>query len=113
MILKATTPVYYPNWIGNRQVFVGTGNGPASYGSTATDTIALSYPFQIDAVLGPAISTDGSTIAVPYPTVAGTPSTWVLRYYALAVATGVWSAINAATDLSGKTFQFAVLGGGA
>ena len=112
MILKTLTPVYYPNLIGNRQVFVGTGSGPASYSSTATDTIALSYPFQIDAVLGPAISTDGSTIAVPYPTTAGNPSTWVLRYYTFTVATGAWGAITT-TDLSAKVFQLAVLGGGA
>jgi hypothetical protein len=110
MYLTALTPVNYPTHIGNRQIFVGTGTGPTLYSSTGTDTITLPYQFQIDSVLGPAVSTDGTTIAVPYPTTAGNPSTWVLRYYTFTAATGAWGAETGA-NLSTKTFQLAVLGG--
>lgn len=53
MILNTLTPVYYPNWIGNRQVYVGTGTGPASYNATNGDPLSVNFtPFFVDFVLG-------------------------------------------------------------
>ncbi len=62
MILQTITPVYYPIHVGNRQIFVGTGNGPKSYDAVNGDPLSVAFtPFFIDDVLGPVISQDATT----------------------------------------------------
>lgn len=110
MILTTTTPVYYPNWIGNRQLYVGTGNGPVLYDAVNGDALSVSFvPFFIDAVLGPSISASGNYIVIPKPITTGKGSTWALYWYAFNKATGAQSA--ASGNLSAEVVQLGVVGG--
>lgn len=111
MILQTITPVYYPNWIGNRQVYCGTGSGPAAYDATNGDPLSVAFsPFFIDDVTGGAhISLSGNYIVIPKPVTTGKGSTWVLYWYAFNKATGALSATSG--NLSAEQVQISVLGG--
>jgi hypothetical protein len=111
MNLVTITPVYYPNWIGNRQVFVGVGNGPTLYDAVNGDALSVSFtPFFIDSVLGaPVISLSGNYVVIPKSVTLGKGSTWVLYWYAFNKATGALSA--ASGNLSAEQVQLSVLGG--
>ena len=110
MILNTITPVYYPIHVGNRQMFVGTGNGPVSYSTTTGDPVSVSFiPFFIDAVLGPCVSVSGNYIAFPQVTTSGKGSVWVLKWFAFNPATGISTA--SAVNLSAEVVQLTVIGG--
>lgn len=111
MILTTITPVYYPNWIGNRQVYVGTGSGPTTYDAVNGDALSVSFtPFFIDSVIGaPTISKSGNYIVIPKPITTGQGATWALYWYAFVKATGAISA--ASGNLSAETVQVSVIGG--
>ena len=111
MIINTITPVYYPNWIGNRQVYVGTGNGPASYNATTGDPLSANFtPFFIDSVLGPCISVSGNYIVFPQISTSGKGGSWVLYWYAFNKSTGALSSASAA-NLSAEVVQLGVVGG--
>ena len=92
----------YPDFVGKRAIFVGSGAGPtAPTNSAATaDTISLALSnYYIDAVLSGA-STDGTTYMVAFPYLSTGPrATWKAFYFTYGTA----APING-TDLSGKTF---------
>lgn len=112
MILNTITPVYYPNFIGNRQVYVGTGNGPKSYDATNGDPLSVAFtPFFIDSTMGPVISQAGTYIAVPRPITTGKGATWALYWYAFTLSTGAWASVAGGTDLSAQVVQLGVVGG--
>ena len=116
MILNTLTPVKYPNWIGNRQVFVGTGTGPASYNQTTGDVLSVSFtPFNIDAVLGVAVTADLKYIGIPAPITIGNSGGWTIFWYnfvASAGATPAWTPLaNNSTALASEQIQLSVLGG--
>jgi len=92
----------YPDFVGKRAIFVGTGAGPtAPTNSAATAdviTLALSN-YYIDCVLSGS-STDGTTFMVAFPYLsAGPRATWKAFYFTVGTA----APING-TDLSAKTF---------
>ena len=111
MILTTLTPVYYPNWIGNRQVFVGTGYGPASYSTATGDILTVSFvPFNIDSVLAPVISVSGNYIVIPKPVAVGKAGGWALFWYNFSTTgTPAWTV--ASGNLSAEQVQIAVVGG--
>jgi hypothetical protein len=110
MILTALTPVYYPTHIGNREIFVGTGNGPTSYNATSGDPLSVNFiPFFIDSVLGPCISVSGNYVVLPQIYVSGKGGSWVLYWYAFNKATGALTA--ASGNLSAEVVQLGVVGG--
>lgn len=116
MNLSTITPVYYPNLIGNRQVYVGTGNGPATYNQTTGDILSVNFtPFNIDAVLGPAVTPDLKFIAIPVPITVGKSGGWTLFWFnfvASAGATPAWTPVaNNSTALALEQIQLSVLGG--
>lgn len=92
----------YPDFVGRRAIFVGSGVGPtAPTNSAATaDVISLALPnYYIDAVLSGA-STDGTTFLIAFPYLATGPrATWKAFYFTYGTA----APING-TDLSSKTF---------
>jgi hypothetical protein len=115
MILTTLTPVKYPIHTGNREVFVGIGNGPASYNQTTGDVLSVaSSPFFIDAVLGLAVTTDGTYIGVPVPIATGNGQGWTIFWYAFATsggATPAWTALGSGASIATKQVQLTVIGG--
>ena len=99
----------YPDFVGKRATFVGTGTGPsAPTNSAATaDVISLALPnYYIDAVLSGS-STDGTTFLIAFPYLSTGPrATWKAFYFTFGTA----APING-TDLSGKTFVVSALVG--
>ena len=115
MILTSLTPVKYPNWIGNRQVFVGTGYGPASYNQTTGDLLSVSFtPFNIDAVLGVAVTTDNTYIGIPVPVAVGNAQGWTIFWFAFVSTVGgtaAWTALGSGSSIATKQVQLTVVGG--
>ena len=115
MILNTLTPVKYPNWIGNRQIYVGTAYGPASYNQTTGDVLSVSFtPFNIDAVLGLAVTTDGTYIGIPVPVAVGNAQGWTIFWYAFATSGGgtpAWAALGSGASIATKQVQLTVVGG--
>lgn len=86
----------YPDYVGRRAIFVGSGPGPTN--STALDPVSLALSsWYIDAILDGA-STDGLYYVQATPTQIGPRGTWNLSYYA--VSNGAKQTGN----LSGSTF---------
>jgi hypothetical protein len=85
----------YPEFIGRRGVFVGSGAGPTS--AATADAVSVAVPnYYIDSVLGGA-STDGNYYVVGFPNGVGPRATWSLLYYNT-------SGTRQTGNLSGSTF---------
>jgi hypothetical protein len=96
----------YPDFVGRRAIFVGTGVGPAAPSATVGDPITLALPnYYIDAILQGS-STDGTTYFVAFPNAVGPRATWSCFYYTKATPTAPIT-----TDLSTKTFVVAAFVG--
>lgn len=95
----------YPDLIGRRQAFCGSGAGPISYNSTTGDPISVpGYERYVDIVLEVPQDPTGTYYAVARPSIAGARATWSLFYYAASNS----AAVGNATNLS--TFNFTVAG---
>jgi hypothetical protein len=91
----------YPDFVGKRAIFVGTGAGPTAPTNVAAtaDVVTLALPnYYIDAILS-GESTDGTTYMVAFPSSAAPRATWRAFYFTYGTA----APINA-VDLSSKTF---------
>ena len=92
----------YPDFIGRRGIFVGSGAGPVS--AATADPISLTLPnYYIDAVLDGA-STDGTTSIQAFPNGVGPRATWSVLYYNTA-------GTQVTGNLSTKTFVISALVG--
>ena len=100
----------YPDRIGKRAAWAGTGNGPTSYvgGNAPTDQVVINqFQFYIDSVNEASISVSGTYYAVAQPSVAGVRATWNLRYFT--TATG--AEVSNTTNLSAEKFILSGFGG--
>ncbi len=99
----------YPDRIGKRFAFVGTGNGPAAY-VTGGDTVTLpSFQNYIDAILSSSIATVSGTYTVrAIPSVGGKRATWKLKWYTTAAPQ---TEVSANTNLSAEVLVVAGFGG--
>jgi len=99
MVVNMTEGLY-PDFVGRRQIFAGSGTGPALY-VTGGDPVTLSNPrLYIDIILsGGALTTDGTYYVLPIASAAGPRATWKLKWYAVNGTTEA----SANTVLSGKT----------
>jgi hypothetical protein len=100
----------YPDRVGKRSIWVGSGNGPASYvgGSAPTDQIIINqFQFYIDAITEISVSVSGTYYAIAQPSVAGVRANWFLRYYT--ASTG--AEVSNATNLSAEKFIISGFGG--
>lgn len=111
----------YPDRVGRRSIWVGTGNGPASYtgGNSPTDAITgLPFQFYIDAVTEISISASGTYYAMAQPSTvpiaaAGTAfvgnprATWNLRYF----TTSNGAEVSNNTNLAAEKFTVSGFGG--
>ena len=106
----------YPDYIGKRWAFCGSGKGPKSYiQKTGTATTAEGGGDPIQAVrfqnyfdvVFPAMSLSGTYAVYPFPVASGARQTWALKWVTISTGTEV----SAATDLSAETVQLAGFGG--
>jgi hypothetical protein len=101
----------YPDRVGKRSIWAGTGNGPASYtgGNSPTDQVLLNagLQFYIDCVTEVTISQSGTYYAVGQPTTAGIRSNWFLRYF----TTTNGAEVGNSTNLSAEKFVLSGFGG--
>jgi hypothetical protein len=94
----------YPDFIGYRQAFAGSGTGPASY-VTGGDPVTLQNPRRfIDVFFGGALTLSGTYYVLPIPAAAEERTTWKAVWR----VTSTNAEVGAAVDLSGETV---VLGG--
>lgn len=92
----------YPDFVGRRALFVGSGSGPNPYVQATGDPVSLNVPnWYIDAICGGVMSTDRTTIAVAGPGGTGTRQTWSLFYVVASTGAPVANGV----DLSAKQFQ--------
>jgi len=100
----------YPDFVGRRALFVGSGTGPVSSSATiaTADQITLALPsYYIDAVLDGA-STDGTTYLQAWASGPGPRATWSVFYYSMSGSpVGPLSGSN----LSTKTFVVSAIVG--
>ena len=109
----------YPDMVGRRRLIVANGVGPTSYtqynattGAGGDGISGLPFQFYIDSIPGIAVSTDGTTVAIPMITAVGARQTWKFRYYNFAnTSPAIGAEVTAATNLSTKSFQFFLIGG--
>jgi len=111
----------YPDMVGRRSLWSGTGNGPTSYtgGNSPTDTIVIDrYQYYIDSVAEISISASGTYYAIAQPgtvpiataaqaSLNNPRATWFLRYFT--TATG--AEVGNHTNLSAEKFTLSGFGG--
>jgi len=104
----------YPDRIGKRFAFSGSGLGPASYVNTGTattsgDPVAIpAFQNYIDSILsGGSLSVSGNYYQRPQSSGAGPRATWVLRYFVTSTNAEVANNVN----LSAETFIVSGFGG--
>ncbi|CAN5951053.1 unnamed protein product [Sphagnum jensenii] len=86
----------YPDFVGKRAIFVGSGTGPTN--ATNPDPVSIAIPsYYVDSILSGA-SIDGLYYIQGFPTATGPRNTWNLVYYS--ASTGAKQTGN----LSGSTF---------
>ena len=97
----------YPDKIGKRFAWCGSGVGPSSYNSTNGDAISLpGFQNQIDSI-APAVTVSKTYLVIGVPATVGKRPTWVLRWYTRSSAVEV---VNG-TDLSAEKVQLFGFGG--
>jgi len=99
----------YPDYIGYRQAFLGSGTGPSSYATNGDPTTLQNARRLIDVIFGPVLTLSNNYFVVPYPAATGERQVWYAKwYYAKSSLGTVWTEVSAATDLSRETV---VMGG--
>jgi hypothetical protein len=94
----------YPDFVGKRQIFAGSGTGPVLYNATTGDVLTLSNPrLYIDAVFGGIQTVGGTYILYPRISAVGERQTWSLHWYV--AATGAEVTTVSATNLSAVQVQ--------
>ena len=97
----------YPDRIGKRFAFAGSGVGPTSYSQTTKDPIALpGFQNYIDVLHG-AATVSGTYTVRPIPSAAGPRATWKLTWVVIATGAEVANGVN----LSAEKVQLGGLGG--
>jgi len=116
MIITPINSAVYPNITGSKDLIVGTGNGPSSYNQTTGDILSVALTgFQIDGVLGPAVTPDLKYIAIPAPIVVGKGGGWTLFWYTLSSQggggqTATWVPLGSGLSISTEQVILTVIG---
>ena len=116
MIITPINSAVYPLIVGSKDLIVGTGNGPSSYNQTTGDILSVALTgFQIDGVLGPAVTPDLKYIAIPAPITVGKGGGWTLFWYTLSSAggggqTATWVPLASASNISTEQVILTVIG---
>lgn len=92
----------YPDLIGRRQAFCGSGAGPSSYSQTTGDVVAVTgYEKYFDIVHNTPQDPTGTYYAQARPSAVGPRATWSLHWFV--VSTG--AEVADSTDLSTYSLQ--------
>lgn len=116
MVITPINSAVYPLIVGSKDLIVGTGNGPSSYNQTTGDILSVALTgFQIDGVLGPAVTPDLKYIAIPAPIVVGKGGGWTLFWYNYSASTGgagtpAWTPLASASNISTEQVILTVIG---
>lgn len=97
----------YPDFVGRRQIFAGSGNGPASY-VTGGDPTTLSNPrLYIDVLFGGVMTVSGNYVVYAVPSGVGIRQTWKLVWFHTTTVGGgvVGAQATAAANLSVEQIQ--------
>jgi hypothetical protein len=93
--------------VGQRQLFVYSAVGPASYSQTTQDPVALPTGVYLDA-MNECLDTTGTYEVIFYPSATNTTrATWTAVWFVVATAAQVANGVN----LSGVKIQFSANGG--
>lgn len=88
----------YPDKIGRRQAFCGTGTGPTSYSQTTKDPLSIpTFQNYIDVVHG-GISVSGTYTVQALPSGPGPRATWKLRWVVFATGAEVANGVNLSAE---------------
>lgn len=88
----------YPDLIGRRQAFAGSGAGPASYSQTTGDVLASpGYDKYYDCVNNTPQDPTGTYYAQARPSAVGARATWSLHWFVVATGAEVANAVNLST----------------
>lgn len=101
------TLVYPPEKVGQREILVVNGTGPASYSQTNGDAILLPPGLYIDWVPSGGLTVSKTYYVRAYPSALGQRSAWTLKWYVTSTAAEVAGAVN----LSAESVQFIMIGG--
>jgi hypothetical protein len=78
----ANAGALYPEFVGRRALFVGSGTGPTLYNSTTGDVVTLAVPnYYIDAIPGGVQTVSGTYWVQPRPSGTGARQTWALHWF--------------------------------
>jgi len=98
----------YPDMVGRRRIYCGTGVGPTSYSQTTGDVLSNpGYDAYWDMVFVTPPDSTNTYYAIPRLNATGPRATWSLHWYDAATFTEV----SNATNLSTYTLQVAGFGG--
>ena len=99
----------YPDNIGRRKAFVGSGAGPTSYSQTTKDVLNMPlFGNYFDVVTG-AATVSGTYIVRPIPSAASARATWKLTWVVVATGAEVANGIDLSAErvlLSGFMGQY-------
>ena len=85
----------YPDLIGRRQAFVGSGAGPASYNQTTGDVLSVpGYGKYIDIVNDTPQDPTGTYYAKARPSAVGPRATWSLHWFVVSTNAEVGNTVN-------------------
>jgi hypothetical protein len=88
----------YPEFVGRRGLFVGSGTGPATYNPVTGDVVTLALPsYYIDAIPGGVQTVSGTYWVQPRPSGTGVRQTWSLHWFITATGAEV-GAINLSAE---------------
>ncbi len=93
----------YPDYVGYKQIFLGNGNGPASY-VTGGDPVTLQNNRRFIDILFDGMTLSGTYFVRGQATTIGERTTWKAVWF----VTSTGAQVSAATNLSGETV---VMGG--
>lgn len=93
----------WPNLLGRKQAFVGTGSGPASYVAGGDPVTLAGYNSYLDYLISGSVSVSGTYYLRCIPNATGPRATWKAIW--ISISTGLEPA--AATNLSAEVVDIA------
>lgn len=89
----------YPDFVGRRQIFAGSGNGPVSYNTTTNDVVTLSNPrLYVDVLFGGGMTVSGTYYVLAQSTGVGARQTWSLVWRVTSTNAEVGNGINLSAE---------------
>jgi len=93
----------YPDFVGRRQLFAGTGTGPTVYNSTTGDIVTLNNTrLYIDVLFGGIQSVGGVYTVFARPSAVGIRQSWTLHWF---TTVGMTEVANGSAALAGVEIQ--------